>query len=111
MAVATLAPKTARRPRRSRSLPDLIPDLGVDSGETIRVRKVRRRDRDGIPRLAGERRLPGEDGIGIESVGRRRRDPRLSEDRPELRRLGGFAVTDFVSCFLSLRAGLLNLCA
>ncbi len=51
------------------------------------MRQVRRRYGDGIPWLAGERRLAGEDGIGIKSVGRRRRDSRLSQESPELRGL------------------------
>jgi hypothetical protein len=46
---------------------------------------VSRGDREGIPWLAGKRRLAGEDGIGIECVGRRRGDARLSEEGPELR--------------------------
>ena len=57
---------------RARCLPDLSPSLGVDSRETGQVRQVRRRDGDGIPWLAGERRLAGRDAIGIESVERRR---------------------------------------
>ncbi len=72
---------------RARCLTDLIPSLGVDSGETVQVRQVRRRDGDGIPRLAGERRLSGKDGIGVEGIGRCRRDARLSEEGPELRSL------------------------
>ena len=52
----------------------LIPSLSVDSRETVQVRPVRRRDGNGIPWLAGESRLAGKDGIGIESVGRRRGD-------------------------------------
>src|SRR5271157_4993890 len=32
-------------------LPDLIPSTGVDSGETVQMRQVRRRDGHGIPRL------------------------------------------------------------
>jgi hypothetical protein len=63
---------------------DLIPSLGVDSRETVQVRQVRRRDGDGIPWLAGERRLAGKDGIGIESVGRRRGDAQAPEESPEL---------------------------
>ena len=63
---------------------DLIPSLGVDSGESVQVRQVRRRDGDGIPGLAGERRLAGKDGIGIESVERRRGDARLAKESPEL---------------------------
>jgi len=68
-------------------LPDLIPSLRVDPGETVQVRQVRRRDGDGISWQTGERRLSGKDGIGIKSVGRRRRDSRLSEESPELRSL------------------------
>ena len=45
-------------------------------------------DHDGIPGLPAERRLAGKNGIGIESVGRRRRDARLSQESPELRGLG-----------------------
>ena len=45
--------------------------------EYVQVRRVRRRDGDGIARLAGERRLAGKDGIGIESVGPRRGDAQL----------------------------------
>jgi hypothetical protein len=60
------------------------PSMGVDSRETVQVRQVRRRDGDGIPWLAGERRLAGKDSIGIESVGRRRGDGRLSEESPGL---------------------------
>ena len=54
-------------------LPDPIPGLGVDSGETVQFRQVRRWDRDGIPWLAGERCLVSEDGIelGGSAVSRR----------------------------------------
>ncbi len=51
------------------------------------MRQVRRRDRDGVAWVAGKRRLAGKDGIGIESVGRRRGDGRLSKEGPELRGL------------------------
>ncbi len=60
------------------------PSMGVDSRETVQVRQVRRRDGDGIPWLAGERRLAGKDSIGIESVKRRRGDAQLSKESPEL---------------------------
>ena len=62
-------------------LPDLIPGLGVDSGETVRVRQNPRRDADGIPWLAGERRLAGKNGSGIMSFGRRRGDADLRRAR------------------------------
>jgi hypothetical protein len=54
-------------------LADPIPGLGVDSGETVQLRQVRRWDCDGIPWLAGERCLVGEDGIelGGSAVSRR----------------------------------------
>jgi hypothetical protein len=61
--------------------------LGVDPGETVQVRQVRRRDGDGIPRLTGEGRLASQDGIGVERVGRRRRETRLPKGGPELRGL------------------------
>ncbi len=51
------------------------------------MRQVPRRDRDGVPWLAGERRLSSKDSIRIESVGRRRWDARLSQEGPELRSL------------------------
>ncbi len=38
----------------------------------------------GSDRMAGERRLAGRDGIGIESVGRGRGGAQLSEESPEL---------------------------
>ena len=79
-----LAPEPAWSRCRARCLPDLIPILGVDSRETVQVHQVRRRDGDGIPWLAGEHRLAGKDGIGIESVGRRRGDAQASEGSPEL---------------------------
>ena len=65
---SSLALQAAGGPCREECLPDLIPGLGVNSGETIQVRQVRRCDRDAIPRLARERRLSGKDGIGIESI-------------------------------------------
>ncbi len=68
-------------------LPDLIPILRVDAGEPAQVRQVRRRDRDGITWQTGERRLTGNDGIGIQSVGRSRGHAGLSEESPELRGL------------------------
>ena len=37
-------------------------------------------------RLDGERRVSGQDGIGGKGTGRRRRDSRLAQDGPELRR-------------------------
>jgi hypothetical protein len=48
------------------------------------VGQVRRRDRDGIPRLTSDGRLSREDGIGIECVWGCRRDTDLSEQSPEL---------------------------
>ncbi len=83
----SLARRAKRRPGPAGCLPDFILDLGVDSGEAVQVRHVRRCDRDGIPWHTGERRLTGKDGIGVEGVGRRRRDARLSQERPELRSL------------------------
>ena len=84
MCRAFLALQPAWSRCRARCLPDLIPGLGVDSRETVQMRQVLRRDGDGIPMRAGERRLAGKDGIGIESVGRRRGDAQASEGSPEL---------------------------
>ena len=49
--------------------------------------QVRRLNCDSIAGLAGEGRVAGKDGIGIESVGRRRADARLSKEGPKLRGL------------------------
>src|SRR5208283_4605694 len=68
-------------------LSDLIQSLGVDPGETTQVNQVGSRNCDSIAWLAGERRLARKNGIGIESVGRRCRDARLSKEGPELRGL------------------------
>ena len=43
------------------------------------MRQVRRRDRDGIGRLPGERRLASKNGVRVESIGSRRRDARPSQ--------------------------------
>ena len=52
--------------------------------KTIQVTQVRRRNGDGIARLAGERRLASKNSIGIEGIGRLRRDAGLSSLSPEL---------------------------
>jgi hypothetical protein len=48
------------------------------------VGQVRRRTGDGISGLTGKRRLADKHGIGIQGIGRRRRDAGLSEEGPEL---------------------------
>jgi hypothetical protein len=48
------------------------------------VRQVRRRNGDGIPWLADDRRSSGKDGIDVESIRGCCRDTRLSEQSPEL---------------------------
>jgi hypothetical protein len=52
----------------SRHSLNLIPYPRVDAGESIQVSQLRRRNGDGIARSAGERRLAGEHGIGVEGI-------------------------------------------
>ena len=77
-------------------LPDSIPRLGVDSGETVQLRQVRRWDPDGIPWLPGEGCLVAEDGIDIERVGQRHSDSRPPEDSPNSAAL-------IIACVVSVR--------
>ena len=65
----SLARRAKRRPGPAGCLPVFILDLGVDSGEMDHVRQVRRGDDNRIARLAGERSLARNNGIGIEGIG------------------------------------------
>ncbi len=86
MMLAESGPKSGRRSRENALDADRIRSQIWASipGNRFRCAKFSRRHCDSIAGLSGERRLPNEDGTGIESIGRRRRDARLSQDSPDL---------------------------
>jgi hypothetical protein len=60
--------------------PNQVPRLGVDAGEPVQARQLRRRNGDSTTKLADESRLVRKDGSGIKGVGRPDRGARLSQE-------------------------------